>query len=330
MKYSARIVEKATEELNARRSRAELDASVRRAEIFRRFPEAKAIDEKISAASREFLRIMTIREKNERKRQLDALERENLELQRLLREFLENCGYAADCLEPRYFCSKCRDTGTRGGRTCECFETLLKQTAYRELCESSPLDLCSFDDFDLNYYSADDGNNGSKSSRAIMESIYHYCRMYADDFSMDSPNLLMYGGTGLGKTHLSLSIAGEVIDKGFAVIYDSCPNLTAKLDKEKFQRAEGDTEDTLMDCDLLIIDDLGAEFRNQFTVSALYNIINTRLLRRKPTIISTNLDIAGIQDIYQERIASRIIGDYELLRFVGRDIRQLKKSPDAR
>ncbi len=324
MKYNASTVEKANAEMELRRNKAETDAAVRRAEVFRKYPEVKTIDDKIASASLEFIRIMTVADPVERKRQLDALQTENLEMQRMQRAFLTGCGYSADWLEPRWFCPKCRDTGTRGGKVCGCYETLLRQIAYRELCESSPLDLCSFDDFDLGYYPDNDGNGGL-SSRAVMKSIRDYCRMYAEDFSPESPNLLMYGSTGLGKTHLSLSIAGEVIKKGFTVIYDSCPNMTSRLEDEHFRRADGDTSESLLECDLLIIDDLGTEFLSQFTVSAIYNIINTRLLRRKPTIISTNLDIGGIQDRYSERIASRIIGEYTLLKFAGKDVRQLRK-----
>lgn len=324
MRYTAETVEKADREMENRRNRSEQELFVRRSEVFRKYPDAKAIDDKIASASREFIRIMTVRDRDERQRQLDALQRDNLAQQQLLREFLSARGYEEDYLEPRYVCPLCRDTGTRNGRTCSCYTELLRQIAYRELCEASPLDLCSFEDFDLNYYPDDDGQGGM-SSRAIMKSIYDYCRMYAEDFSRESPNLLMYGGTGLGKTHLSLSIAGEIVGRGFGVVYDSCPNMVKKLTDEQFGRGAEGTEESLLDCDLLIIDDLGAEFSTQVTVPALYNIINTRLLRRMPTIISTNLDMSGIQNTYTERIASRIIGEYTLLKFAGKDVRQIRK-----
>ena len=158
-----------------------------------------------------------------------------------------------------------------------------------------------------------------------MESVMNFCKSYAADFSTYSPSIILQGNTGLGKTHLSLAIAGEVIKRGFGVIYASAQNILSQLENEKFGRAQyADTEKNILECDLLILDDLGSEFRSQFTVSEVYNIINTRLLNGNPTIISTNLSMESIEDIYTPRIASRILSEYTLLWFDGKDIRQLK------
>ena len=135
------------------------------------------------------------------------------------------------------------------------------------------------------------------------------------------------GETGLGKTHLSLAIAGEVLKKGFGVVYGSVQNLFSNIEKEHFGRAtdaDGTTEKMLLECDLLILDDLGAEFTTSFTVATFNNIVNTRMLTSKPTIISTNLSLTEMQKRYSERIASRIIGEYNILTFAGKDIRQQK------
>ena len=157
-----------------------------------------------------------------------------------------------------------------------------------------------------------------------MESVLNYCKEYAADFSRRSPSLLLYGKTGLGKTHLSLAIAGKAVEEGYGVIYSSAQNLFNKLEKDKFGKADTNTEETILDCDLLIIDDLGAEFTTQFTVSALYNIVNSRELEGKPTIISTNLMPEQLTKAYGERIASRILSNYVMLYFDGSDIRQIK------
>ena len=159
-----------------------------------------------------------------------------------------------------------------------------------------------------------------------MELNYHFCVDYARHFSPTSCSILMLGATGLGKTHLSFAIAKEVIDQGYGVIYGSVQNLIQQLEKEHFGRANGEshTEQMLLNCDLLILDDLGAEFSTQFSVSVIYNLVNTRLLTEKPIIVNTNLTIAELEKQYTGRVVSRMIGSYKVLPFVGRDIRQLQ------
>lgn len=144
---------------------------------------------------------------------------------------------------------------------------------------------------------------------------------------MESPNLLMQGGTGLGKTHLSLAIAHEAIEKGYGVIYGSAQNMVTNLEKERFQKdnEQQDTNQLMLQCDLLIIDDLGTEFSTSFVTAAIYNIVNTRLMTHKPTIISTNLSMKELEERYTERFASRILGSYIPLFFRGKDIRQQKR-----
>jgi len=159
-----------------------------------------------------------------------------------------------------------------------------------------------------------------------MSQIYNYCKNWAEDFSKDSPSILMYGNTGLGKTHLSLAIANVVVEKGYNVIYSSAGNLFSKLEKEKFGKINFDEspEEQVLTVDLLILDDLGSEFSTQFTIATVYNIINTRILSGLPTIINTNLLYDEIGDKYNPRVYSRLIGDYQMLEFIGADIRQLK------
>lgn len=320
MRYSESTVRRAAEELKNRHEKAEREAFLRESRLFAECPEAAATDQAIKDTVREFPRILSLRDKSRIQRLLAELRRKNEGLQKQLQEILQARGLPGDYLEPRYTCPLCHDTGSRGASVCPCFEKLLKQTAYQELCESSPLKICSFRDFRVSYYDAD--------RREFMQGIFDYCRLYADDFSTDSPNICMYGGTGLGKTHLSLAIAEEVIEKGFGVVYGSAPNLLSILEREKFGKSKENTEESLLSCELLILDDLGAEFSTQFTVSEIYNIINTRLLRHLPTIISTNLNMEGIESRYSERIASRLIGEYTLLKFTGRDIRQIKNDED--
>lgn len=220
----------------------------------------------------------------------------------------------------QYSCKKCEDTGYFEGRRCSCVEEIAKGLTQRELCSEMPLDDCRFDNFSLTYYS----EKGSPSPRKRMTGVLKACR----EFSLkggENQNLLLLGGTGLGKTHLSLAIANEFLENGHSVIYGSAQNIINKLANEQFSY-KGDTSvsDSMLGCDLLIIDDLGAEMSTSFSQSCVYNIINTRLLKNLPTVISTNLSLEEIEKVYTPRVLSRIIGGYTLLQCLGEDIRQQK------
>ena len=163
-----------------------------------------------------------------------------------------------------------------------------------------------------------------------MEDIFRFGTGYAQRFSLHSPSILMTGATGLGKTHLSLAIAREVIEKGYGVVYGSAQNFMLQIERERFGRSESsESERQLQECDLLILDDLGVEFLTQFVSAAVYNLINTRLMAERPTIISTNLSISELESRYSERVVSRIIANYRVLPFIGRDVRQLKRMREA-
>ena len=255
-------------------------------------------------------------------RYVKELERINLEAQQKREKLLVQNGFPRDYLKIKYTCPECCDKGFVNGRMCACQKLILRSMAYEKLCGKFPLDKCTFDNFSLSYYS---DSTGGITPRKRMESVFNFCKSYAKDFGLHSPSILMCGDTGLGKTHLSLAIAGEVIRSGKGVIYASAQNILNKLENEKFGRSEkSDTELNLIECDLLILDDLGSEFKTQFTVSQIYNIINSRMLSSKPTIISTNLSLEEIESAYTNRIASRILSEYTLLQFDGTDIRQIK------
>jgi DNA replication protein DnaC len=136
----------------------------------------------------------------------------------------------------------------------------------------------------------------------------------------------MRGKTGLGKTHLSLAIAARIIEKGFGVVYGSAQNLLRSVEMERFSKDSGtDALNSLLECDLLIVDDLGAEFQTSFTASAVYNIVNTRMLTGRPTIISTNMTTDELKSAYSDKVVSRLIGSYDVLRFFGNDIRDVQR-----
>ena len=182
----------------------------------------------------------------------------------------------------------------------------------------------SFDTLSLEFYSDRPDARTGIAPRARMRDVIAYCRAYAEGFDGSDVSLLLRGPTGVGKTHLSLAIAGEVMARGYSVVYGPVQKLLHRIEKEHFGRAEGNSEDVMTECDLLILDDVGTEFTSPFYTSALYNIINERMLTDKPTIISTNLNQKDLTTRYGEQIASRITGTFQPIVCDGKDIRQLK------
>ncbi len=229
----------------------------------------------------------------------------------------------AKIVKPDCFCKQCRDTGYFGSGPCSCITDIARSLVAEELSRTMPVGNCSFESFDLAYYSDKEDDKG-RVPRRRAENILSAAKKFVDDFP-NAKSLLFMGETGLGKTHISLSIVSAVCDKGYSVVYGPAGTLFSAAEKEHFSYS-GETEklDSLLSCDLLVIDDLGTEFLSAFTSSLFYNIINSRLLANKPTVISTNLDIDEIEKRYSNRIASRFIGNYEVKRFLGEDIRQQK------
>lgn len=209
---------------------------------------------------------------------------------------------------------------------CDCLRQLAVKYNVDDFNEKNKLRTNGFSDFSLDFYSKEPIPGMSRSSYDIMSDILAFCLSYSKDFKLNSDSILMIGKTGLGKTHLSLAIAQEISKSGYSALYASAPDLFRKLQEEYFGRGEQgtDTMKTLLEADLVIIDDLGAEIDNQFTMTSLYNIVNTRINYGKPVIISTNLSLKEIEQRYSERIASRLATIYKCLKFAGKDIRLLK------
>ncbi|MCH5352984.1 MAG: ATP-binding protein [Acutalibacter sp.] len=317
MGFGKKIYEEARTELERRRQTAEAAANERLERFYERCPEARdtrsAIAGNAAGVAKAVVQGGNVRA--EIKKLQDRARELNAEYDRLLTK----AGLTREEISPQYTCPHCKDTGFVDGRLCDCFRQLQRSIAYEKLSMDVPLEKSTFSSFDLSYYKDD-----PKAYRQ-METILQTCKNYVERFRKNSSSLLFKGNTGLGKTHLSLAIAGEVIAKGFGVIYGSAQSFAVSLEKERFDRREQeDVEDThsqLLSCDLLILDDLGAEFPSAYVSAALYDILNSRMLADKPTIISTNLSMKELQDRYGERLASRIAGYYGKLEFLGNDHR---------
>ena len=237
---------------------------------------------------------------------------------------LTSAGYPADYLEPIYDCADCRDTGYIGNQKCHCFQKAIIDLLYTQSNLKNVLAKENFGTFSFAYYSENhvDSVTG-RSSLETMQNAHRTALEFVDTFSDEFRNLFLYGDTGVGKTFLSNCIAKELIDRAFSVIYFTAYDFFDTLAKSKFEK--DDTAEMMsehiFDCDLLIIDDLGTELPNSFTVSQLFLCLNERLLRRKSTVISTNLSLESIVDIYSERTFSRITSNYTMLKLTGDDIR---------
>ena len=249
---------------------------------------------------------------------LEEAKRENLALQQERAQLVEmyfEVGY----LDDSPICPHCGGNGYVGSAMCECLRELCRQEQKKELTFLN-VGRESFEQFRLDYYPERD------SIRTLMEKTYNFCRRYAHNFTERSSNLLFSGDTGLGKTFLSACIARAVADNGYSVVYESAAHLFANLERAKFANDEQARKvcDKYLACDLLIVDDLGTEMPGQFTTSALYSLINDRLLSGKPIIISTNLTIEEFDRRYNRQIASRLRGSFVRVPFLGEDIRVIK------
>ncbi len=294
-------------------------AENRREEVHAKIPRYSELECELADTMTRIIGALAERPDNSEEIVQQAIQSNSLIQKEMARLLIEN-GYPADYLAPIYTCPKCRDKGTLDGQWCDCFKKILQQIAAENLNASSPLKLSDFSTFRLDFYSDKFDPKSGATHRKTMQNNLDKCISFAENFNGKGKGLLLMGETGLGKTHLSLAIANRVINRGFCVAYGSVPELIRKLDKEQFGKAEGDTMTLLTECDLLILDDLGAENSTDHAVSILYEIINARQNRNVPMVINTNLDMDKIQAKYQDRLYSRLFSLRTLI-FVGDDNR---------
>ena len=252
------------------------------------------------------------------------------QLQKQQALLLTEAGYPADYLELTYTCPDCHDTGFIGNEKCHCFKQAMVDLLYSQSNIHEVLKQENFGNFNMNYYSDRVNQRLGISPRENMAAILDTCHDFIDHFDDQARNLLFYGDTGVGKTFLTNCIAKELLDSSHTVIYLTAFHLVDILQNNTFGSDEMDDSSEnmfsyILDCDLLIIDDLGTELNNSFVTSQLFLCINERLLSRKSTIISTNLSLDELQNEYSERIFSRLVSNYEIMLILGDDIR-IKKA----
>lgn len=299
---------------------ARADQKQRQLEIYHRFPKIKEIDASISKAGFDIASVIF---KGIDIESYIASQKKNItDLKIEKAEILSSKGYPVDYLEIKYKCSKCNDTGYIGSVKCNCFKQKLIDKYYQQSNLRDILKKENFDTFNMTLYSNERYKNEPISPRKNMEHIFTHCLNFTNNFDSINENLFFFGGSGLGKTFLSNCIAKDLLDNGKVVIYQTASNLIEILRNLKFDdNSPREQVDEILQCDLLIIDDLGTEPNTPYSQSELFNIINTRILSNKKTLISTNYPLEDLLSIYPERITSRILGNFTVFEFYGDDIR---------
>ncbi|MBQ2897002.1 MAG: ATP-binding protein [Clostridia bacterium] len=320
MAYSKRIFNKVTNDFQDKRNEKKRLLHERETEIYQKIPNIEKIDADLRKFGLKLTR--SVMGGAEVGKSVEEIRKESQKLSEIKCEELVKNGFEPDYLLIKYDCDLCKDEGYIDGVMCKCFEKAIKEEAYKYSNLPLMMDERTFEDFNLELY-PDDGTETSPKN--IMEAVFEYCKEYAFGFNEKSENLLLYGGTGLGKTFMSSCIAKTVLEKGYSVFYQPAYKIFPIFEELRF--GDRDKEilrmqiDEIFKTDLLIIDDLGTELTTSYTAEVFFDLLNSRMNDKKKTIINTNLSLSDMQGVYSERITSRIIGNFTQLKFYGEDIR---------
>ena len=323
MAYSTEVIKRARDRLAQAKADRESENQQHLFAAYEKLPRLMQIDNQLRRTMAEAARAAFL-QGQDGMAVMEQVKRENLALQQERLALIE-ANFEEGYLDESPICAHCGGAGYIGSAMCECLRELCRQEQRKELSVLAG-GKETFNQFRLDYYPDRFDSRYGGSPRAIMERNFRHCRSYAANFAPNSGNLLFNGGTGLGKTFLSACIARVVADRGYSVMYETASRLFSKLEQARFNPSEETRREAekLHTCELLIIDDLGTEMPSQFVTSALYSLVNDRLLEGKSMIISTNLNVEEIGKRYSPQIASRIYGGFTQLTFVGEDIRVLK------
>ena len=327
MAYDGKIMRCAMARWQEEKQRHAEELKQRRAQLYAKEPRLRQIEVELSSTMSKLI-AGALSGGNDPLPAIKVLRDENMDLQRERAELLAANGYPMDYLEDKPLCQICGDSGYYKGAMCDCLSRYCDAEQIRELSKMLDLGTQSFETFDFNWYSGAVSSEIGISSREQMEENYDVCRDYAYQFGPRSGNLLLCGDSGLGKTFLSACIARVVSGSGSSVVYDTAGHIFSQMEAVKFKREDSDSGDDAAryeNCDLLIIDDLGTEMNTAFVQSALYQLVNGRLIRGKKTVISTNLNPDELGSRYGRALQSRLEGEYRILPFFGEDIRKQKR-----
>ena len=302
--------------------RRELDD--RKNEVYEKSPEIRRLDDEVSSLCASYAR----RRVADPSCSLEGLNSRLDEIASAREEALKDAGFPADYLNMEYDCPLCHDTGFVNGLRCACFRRAAVGLLYKEFRLGDILQKENFSRFSFDWYSDKMTNEATGlTARETARNAYSKARSFTSKIGREDNNILLYGNTGVGKTFLSHCIAKEALDLSYSVLYFSTLDLFDILSKATFGHSDTDSsyERSILDCDLLIIDDLGTELTNSFVASRLFFVINERISSKKSTIISTNLTLEEFSAAYTERIFSRLMSHYTAIKLIGEDIRIQKK-----
>ncbi len=317
MAYKTESYRTVSARFEERRRAAEQEAEMRRAEVTAKSPEIKAIDAALAETGMRIFKTACTGGADVTDR-VGKIRRENEQLLSERRAILLALGYPENYTDIRYVCSACSDTGFVNCKMCECMRRELILEGFRSSGLGRLIDKQSFENFSLDYY------RSSPEEYKRMASNFEKAKEFAEKMPPSYGNLILLGDTGLGKTHISTAIARRVIERGYEVKYETVQTIIDDFAHDQFRSDGKSFEDrgrAYLEAELLIVDDLGTEMTNSFTVSVLYRLINTRIVAGLPTVINTNLTLHEIQNRYTDRVASRILGEYYVMQFLGSDIR---------
>ena len=332
MAYDPNVQRRAVERLEAEVRRRREQTERLRADAYARQPQLARLDRRIQGTMAGLV-AAALREGGDAVEAVRAVREENQGLQRERAVLLGALGLPEDALDDKPACPLCGDRGWQGTRMCSCLQQLCTEEQIKELSKLLDLGEQSFDAFRLDYYSETPDPGMGTSPRDNMELVYDVCLNYAAKFGrFGIRNLFLTGAPGLGKTFLSACIARTVSENGFSVVYDTEGSVFHQFETSKFRRDSSDGQEArdetrrYLNCDLLILDDLGSSMPTQFTHAVLYELINARLTAGRRTIISSNLTMEDLAAQYPPRVVSRLAGEYHVLHFFGDDIRLLRKN----
>ena len=320
MKYSIDTLHKANSVMEKRRRKALEQFEENKKIAYSKIPDLSRIDDELSSSGM-LISNEILNKKNNIQDALLMIRQRNEQLISEKKRLLDESGLGEDFLSIKYNCKKCNDTGYVDAMPCDCLNEVIAELAANKASRIGADEEASFESFDLNYYPGDlDG----VPCKAIMAQTLENCKNYAEEFSSYSPNLLLFGGTGVGKTHISKAIAKKVAENGFDVIYMSAPDLFTALEKERFsQETPAENMNSIVKCELLVIDDLGAEPSIKNGDDLLYTVINERYANNLPILITTNLSKDQVSVRYEDRIFGRIYDKAKsaVIIFNGKDLR---------
>lgn len=317
-------------EYEEKRRQAESDAAFRRSEVYQKVPRIREIDEALESTGLNALRSYIRFPSQDKQQLIAALKAENHALREEKAALMKQAGFDEDYMKPRYQCPDCQDTGFIDSVRCHCMQQRLIDLSYEASGIREELERNNFETFKLRLFPNMILDENKPSPRKNMKNLATIAHDYAESFPDNHPHsLIFYGSPGTGKTFLCDCIAKRVLDRGFTVLYLTANQLCSNLDEYRFRRNPARAEQTqiihdqLDQVDLLIIDDLGSEYLSQVTAADLFECFNQRVLKRKATIVSTNLEPEKLRATYMDRLYSRFTGYYRFLEFYGPDLRTL-------